>query len=122
MAALDDIYKLMLKCNPTYMTLGRQNSKVPFILTNNKIFRGINQSVGGHQLIKKDNFAKAYEEIGMHLGIRIDEYTIYDDFKDYFRNLKTFGIEDMFQLYKKVLLSEYEVNMERSEANRKNQI
>ena len=39
----------------------------------------------------KTELPKAYEEIANKIGIDIDTYTIYDDFIDYFKNVKQFG-------------------------------
>ena len=45
-------------------------------------------------MTKKD-LPSAYEEIGLYLGLSIEEYTIHDKFKNFFLKVKPFGLEEM---------------------------
>jgi hypothetical protein len=40
----------------------------------------------------KEELPKAYDEIAEQMGINIDEYTIFDEFVDYFKKVKPFGV------------------------------
>lgn len=52
----------------------------------------------------KDELPKAYEEIAEQIGIDIDDYTIFDDYAQYFKNVKKFGIPEMFNLYQTIFM------------------
>ena len=91
------------------MTQGVGN-KFAFVLTNERVFRNINEEVNKQRIVAKENLPLAYEEIGEKLGIRISGYTIYDAFAEHFKNVKKFNLDSMFELYRNILNIPYAAN------------
>ena len=76
------------------MTQGLEN-KFSFVLTNDKGFKNINETVDKHKIMVKDNLPQAHQEIAKCLGIKISSYTIYDAFAENFKKVKKFNVDSM---------------------------
>ena len=96
------------------MTQGVEN-KFAFVLTNERVFRNINEAVGGQKIVAKENLLLAYEEIGERLGIRVSGYTVYDAFAEHFKKVKKFNLDSMFDLYRRVLSDPYAADSKTNE-------
>ena len=104
---LDGVYKFLSKYNPGYTTQTRESNeeydpKLSYILTNKEEFKNLKSMINGHPLMIKEELPEVYEEIAGQIGIDIDDYTINDDFVEYFTGFKSFGIEEMLSLYKSI--------------------
>ena len=55
----------------------------------------------------KTDLPYAYEAIAEQIGIDIDNYTIYDDFCDYFKEVKRFGVQEMLSLFRGIFFVPY---------------
>ena len=104
---LDGVYKFLSKHNPGYTTQTRESNeeydpKLSYILTNKEEFKNLKSMINGHPLMIKEELPEVYEEIAGQIGIDIDDYTINDDFVEYFTGFKSFGIEEMLSLYKSI--------------------